>query len=236
MPFTNLWDTTQPPDTQLANLLGQDIRSLKLDIQQRMGAQSGTLAARWNPLLDVQPANWTGVLYFATDTNQVFQWSGAAWVDITTLIIGQRPLVVIRDSTAHAHTGTVTEDTIYTVPVAAGALGTVGVFRGSLAFGETARAGVAPVIKIRYGGNLCVSLQPSASFLNPGIVYFEIGNKGVTNSQGTSGIYLQTTATPIVIGTGTITDSTLAQNITVTVQSANAGDSQAFNQFIGEIL
>lgn len=86
MPFTDVWDVTTPADSQLANLLGQDIRNLKLDIQQRMGAMSGTLATRWNPATDAQPTNWTGVLYFTTDTNQVFQWNGAAWVDVTVLI------------------------------------------------------------------------------------------------------------------------------------------------------
>lgn len=82
---TNVWDTTQPPDTQFANLLGQDIRNLKLDTQQRMGLISGTFANRWNPATDAQPANWTGLLYFATDTGQVFQWNGAAWIQVGVL-------------------------------------------------------------------------------------------------------------------------------------------------------
>ena len=79
---TNVFDNTFPPDTQLANLLGQDIRTFKLDIQERMALISGTLAGRWNPGADTQPAKWTGLLYFATDTQQLFQWSGAAWVQI----------------------------------------------------------------------------------------------------------------------------------------------------------
>lgn len=55
-----------------------------------MALLSGTLAN--------QPANMDasfggagfGVLYFATDTGQIFQWNGAAWVDVTSGIIGGR--------------------------------------------------------------------------------------------------------------------------------------------------
>lgn len=82
MPFTNVWDTTQPPDTQLANLLGQDIRNLKVDVMQRMSYISGTLLNRPTP--ETVNAIWGspsafGILYFASDTLQVFQWDGANW-------------------------------------------------------------------------------------------------------------------------------------------------------------
>lgn len=83
--FDNVWDITQPPDTQLANLLGQDIRNLKDDIMQRMSLLSGTFANRPTP--ETVNAVWGGsgfgLLYFSTDTSQIFQWSGAAWVDIS---------------------------------------------------------------------------------------------------------------------------------------------------------
>lgn len=84
--FTNPWDTTQPPDTQPANLLGQDLRNLKVDIQERMGAISGTFAARPTP--DTGNANFTGILYFTTDTAQVFRWNGATWDDVTAAVVG----------------------------------------------------------------------------------------------------------------------------------------------------
>ena len=87
MAFTDTWDVTYPPDTQTANLLGQDLRNLRLDIQQRMGAISGLSTAMPTFGADAQPANWTGLLFFATDTGQVFQWSGTAWVDVTSSLI-----------------------------------------------------------------------------------------------------------------------------------------------------
>ena len=114
MPFTDVWDVLQPQDSQLANLLGQDIRNLKLDIQQRMGVISGTLATRWDPSTDAQPANWAGVLYFTTDTNQVFRWSGSAWLDVT-FAIAALPVVVAKQTITNqaASSGTIF---LYTVP------------------------------------------------------------------------------------------------------------------------
>jgi hypothetical protein len=87
--FTDVWDITQPPDTQLANLLGQDIRNLKLDVMQRMSLLSGTFANRPTP--EVVNATWGGagygLLYFSTDTGKIYQWNGAAWTDVTSNFI-----------------------------------------------------------------------------------------------------------------------------------------------------
>lgn len=89
--FDNIWDITQPPDTQAANLLGQDIRNLKDDIMQRMSLLSGTLANRPTP--ETVSAVWGGsgfgILYFSTDTQQTFQWTGVGgWVDVTGSVGG----------------------------------------------------------------------------------------------------------------------------------------------------
>ena len=86
MPFpptpTNVWDITQPPDSQLANLLGLDIRNLKNDIMQRLSLLSGTLANRPTP--ETVNATWGGtgfgLIYFATDVGIIYQWNGSAWV------------------------------------------------------------------------------------------------------------------------------------------------------------
>jgi hypothetical protein len=88
MPFTNIWDDTFPADTELANLIGANLRQLRLDIQQRMGAISGLSTSMPAFGSDAQPTNWTGLLYFATDTGHIFQWSGSAWVDVTTDFLG----------------------------------------------------------------------------------------------------------------------------------------------------
>lgn len=120
--FTNAWDNTQPPDTQLANQLGQDLRALRTDTQQRLSLLSGTLAN--------QPANMDaifggagfGMMYFATDTNQVFQWTGVAWVDITSMFsvlsggLGQSRVVATSNQLGLSAPSTPGAVTIYAVP------------------------------------------------------------------------------------------------------------------------
>lgn len=93
MAFTRDWDETFPPDTQAANLLGQDIRDFKTDIRERVAALSGTIANR--PAVGDMITGWgayggNGMLYFSTDEGKVYQWSGAAWVDVTTSIGSSR--------------------------------------------------------------------------------------------------------------------------------------------------
>jgi hypothetical protein len=84
MGFTNTYDVTYPADTQLANLLGSDLRALALNVQQRMAAISGLDANKPNFAGDAQPANWMGILYFATDTGQAYQFNGTTWTAVTT--------------------------------------------------------------------------------------------------------------------------------------------------------
>jgi hypothetical protein len=90
--FTNVWDETQPPDTQAANLLGQDIRSLKTDIRERMIAFAAGLDA--DKPTTVGPAFGSandGVMFFATDTGQIYRFNGTTWVNITaSFFSGQR--------------------------------------------------------------------------------------------------------------------------------------------------
>jgi hypothetical protein len=81
--FTSAWDNTFPPDTQLANLLGADLRLLRVDTQQRFALQAGTFANRPSNMDATFGGVNFGILYWAIDTGQIFQWSGAAWVEIT---------------------------------------------------------------------------------------------------------------------------------------------------------
>src|SRR5882762_9182701 len=127
--FTNVWDTTFPPDTQAANLLGQDLRNFRTDVMQRMSLLSGTFANRPTP--ETVNATWGGagygLLYFSTDTGQIFQWNGAAWTDTTSSF--QAIKVVFRDNIAHVHTGDTTTDVIYTVPIIGNSMGLNGIIR-----------------------------------------------------------------------------------------------------------
>ena len=79
-----MWDNTFPPDTQLANQLGQDLRSFRLDTQQRLQLV-GTLANRPTPDAGFGHPG-IGMLYVAYDTGQFFRWDGATWQDLTAAI------------------------------------------------------------------------------------------------------------------------------------------------------
>lgn len=92
--FTNSWDNTFPPDTQAANQLGLDLRNFRVDTQQKFTSLSGTLANRpinMEAVFGGSNVNGGfGIIYLATDTSQIFQWNGATWVDITSVMVGGR--------------------------------------------------------------------------------------------------------------------------------------------------
>src|SRR3974377_2266361 len=112
MAFTNLWDQKFPPDVQLANLGAAYLRQLRVDTQQRMAAISGLDAAKPAFGSDAQPASWNGVLFFATDTGIIYQWNNPSWTNITASFV--KGNVVYKNTTPVTHTGTTTEDTIFT--------------------------------------------------------------------------------------------------------------------------
>jgi len=113
--FTNVWDTTFPPDTQLANLLGQDLRNVRTDVMQRLSLLGGTRTNRPTP--EIVNATWGGagfgLLYFSTDTGQIFQWNGEAWVDVTVSLIKG----VVASVNLTAQQATIGITTLYTPPV-----------------------------------------------------------------------------------------------------------------------
>jgi hypothetical protein len=121
--FDHVWDLTQPPDTQLLNQGALDFRSLKDDVMQRMSLLSGTLANR--PVPETVNATWGGVgfglIYFASDTGQIFQWNGAVWTDLTTLfLLAPRHFSDLTEAIVNAPGVTTTLNTVV-VPASFGA-------------------------------------------------------------------------------------------------------------------
>jgi hypothetical protein len=125
MAWTDTWDDTLPLDSSAASLLGADLRSLKLDIQQRMGAITGTSTSLPPFGSDAQPINWTGVVCFATDNGHVYRWSGSAWVDITSTFFAPQVQSVFVDGAVHTATenGTPTVMSNVTIPMGVLAIG-----------------------------------------------------------------------------------------------------------------
>jgi hypothetical protein len=84
MAFANIYDDTFPADTELANLIGANLRQIRLDVQQRMAVISGLDASKPNFAGDAQPGNWNGILFFATDTGKFYQFNNPTWTDVTS--------------------------------------------------------------------------------------------------------------------------------------------------------
>ena len=105
MAYTNVWTTAAPLDTQAANQGAVDFRATKLDVMQRIASfGAGLLASRPTPETTSASADWTGVMYWATDTKQTFRWNGSSWDDISDdlPVLTSAPLI---DSTTVTNTG-----------------------------------------------------------------------------------------------------------------------------------
>lgn len=160
--FDHVWDITTPPDTQAANLLGQDIRNLKDDIMQRISLLAGTFANRPTP--ETVNATWGGVgfglLYFATDTGVIYQWNGAAWVQVNFFGANLVSSVNLTGQVANIAT-----TTMYTVPntVPSGTMYTV---QGYLA---GVGAGTMPGLTVQFTENDLNTVQNVLSFIPAGV-------------------------------------------------------------------
>lgn len=118
MAFTRNWDESFPPDTQPANLLGQDIRDFKEDIRERVAAISGDFTDR--PAVGDMITGWgaysgNGMLYFATDTGAIYQWDGAAWVEVTNFF-SVHP-AGFNNITLAGQSGSIATTLLYAVPI-----------------------------------------------------------------------------------------------------------------------
>lgn len=137
--FDRAWDETFPPDTQLANLLGQDIRNFKTDIRERLSLLSGTFANRPSNMDAIYGGAGFGILYFSTDTQQLFQWNGAAWVQIP--FTGS----VVASVNLTAQAAAIATTTLYAVP-------TSGIYRVS-ADSIITQVGTGGIISMVIGWN-----------------------------------------------------------------------------------
>jgi hypothetical protein len=189
MPFTNVWDDTQPQDTQLAKLLGQDLRNFRVDTQQRMAAISGLDASKPAFGSDAQPASWNGILFFATDTLSIYQFNNPNWVKVGSLASG--PVLIFSSSAQIAHTGTTSDDPIYTTTIPA--LATVnGKLRIKIGWRIQAQNNAGPAImRLSINGVGLALASPQAlnpSFLPLGVVTEVLVSN--INSPGTQAVVI----------------------------------------------
>jgi hypothetical protein len=229
----HVWDITTPADTQLANLGAADFRNLKDDVMQRMSLLSGTFANRPTP--ETVNATWGGsgfgLLYFSTDTKQVFQWNGSAWVDISaSLPSGSGVSSSLLLSTFPGQTNApadITQDTIWDYVLPANTLGASGGFKVVLNVTTSVSGGNAIFVWVSFGGTKYQVVLDN----NPGTashVEFWVLNK-TTTTQGISFVTTkQAGANQVSITSAGIVDTTVNQHISVFCQKTLAGDTAAF--------
>lgn len=231
MAYTNVWTTAAPLDTQAANQGAVDFRATKLDVMQRIASfGAGLLAARPTPEVTSANADWTGVMYWATDTRQTFRWSGAAWVDISTNVGGRALKTFGGITPAPVDT---TLDTIYDYILPANTLGATGGFK--VTFYASFAVTVQTDIWVSFAGlNVLIN-----HFAPPGFnIYVEFDLVNITSaSQSISYTYIVNGAvshvsTPIVTGLNTAVD----QHISVLCQKMTAGDVTNFASGIIALL
>lgn len=178
MAFTHAWDNTQPPDTQAAKLLGQDIRDLKTDIQERLSQfWSGPVATRPTPEAAFGTAN-IGVLFFATDEGKTYRWTGAAWTLVNCNF-------TFSDLTIAAITGDNTERTANTITIPANYL-TAGMWLSVYTLIDTGAAGNSTT-KVYFGGTVLFSnigAAPITFFVRADMFLTSVGAGGKYNIGG----------------------------------------------------
>lgn len=254
MAFSNIWDTTFPPDTQLANLLGLDLRNFRLDTQQRMAAISGLDASKPNFAGDAQPANWNGVLFFASDTGQIYQFNNPGWTNITSAIL--RTATIYKSSVPVNLTGTTSLTQIFQVTVTP--VGINSRFRITLDFNQFASSGLTNTVEILFGSTIISSLSWT-SLIVQAQYQMTGGNIGVSNSQRWDAhLVIGGSGSPQLVplgfassdGFGTVNpggatsltavasaiDTTANVNVTVKAQPGANSDSLHFSGFIVEVL
>jgi len=139
------------------------------------------------------------------------------------------------DYTLHSHTGTTTEDTIWSKTIRANLLGAYSGLRVRLAYSSSVQGGAAATVRIKFGGTLVVAMSITAT--GNGFAEIVIGNRAVTNAQDIDGVYtVPGASTTSVVSSSMAVDTTADQAITITVQNGTSTDTQAFNDCVMDLI
>lgn len=125
-----------------------------------------------------------------------------------------------------AHTGTTTEDTIFTAPVRGKTLINNGYLRLQSLVNVTVQGATAGTVRLRFGGVLigAASITATGAFS----IDLLLSENGVTNQQICYMTVLSGTAVVALVRAQIAVDDTVDENLTVTFQSGATTDSQTF--------
>lgn len=136
-------------------------------------------------------------------------------------------LAVLTDFTNHINTGNTTENTIYSKVIRAGLLGSNGALAFAVQYNATAAGAGTTNVRVRFGGTATIlwSFTGVGKRRCEGWVFAPNNNALANHEEVTF-----TDAAVPSMGNGSVAvDWTIDQTMTITAQSANAGDSQTFS-------
>lgn len=136
-------------------------------------------------------------------------------------------LPIFTDYTQHAHTGTVTEDTIYTKVIRGGIIGANGGLHIRMFLSASAQGAPATTFRFRFGAVLCESDAITATSARWYEFYLWNQNAANSNRHLLRVHNLTTNALSNANGTDTF-DFSVDQTLNITVQNGTATDTQTF--------
>jgi len=151
------------------------------------------------------------------------------------VVINSQPVRVLGVSGAAVSCAADTaENTLATVTIPAGVMGTNGVLRVTTLWSYTNSAN-NKTLRINFGGTAYLSNVATTTVAVQALVM--IRNRGVTNSQVG---FTNATFSAIGTTTGTLTtssvDTTSAQSLTITGQKASAGETLTLESYLVELI
>ncbi len=141
------------------------------------------------------------------------------------------------DYTQHNHTGTVTEDTIYSKVIRGNLLGANGGLRLLLRYQPTVQGGVNSTLRVKLGATNFANIAIAAA--RAGIdcmLDIVIANRNAANAQVSPLVdAVSGTAPTVQTGAGAV-DTTVDQTLAVTIQNGAAADNQGFQLCAVELI
>lgn len=147
------------------------------------------------------------------------------------------PDLTFQDFTQHTHTGTTTEDTIYSKVIRGGMLGANGALRVTLIGHVTAQGASASTIRVRLGGNpMNNQLIASGQAGNGFELIAVISNRNSQSQQDTSDRMLIGSTVQVSNNGSPAVNTAADQTLIVTIQNGQGTDSQTLVQCLVEML
>lgn len=143
--------------------------------------------------------------------------------------------ILAQDATQTCHTGDLTDFTLKTISVAGNTIGINGALRVTAIWSRNAGGTSTNLINTKLAGTTFNLISMTTTGLSAR-TQLQLHNRGVANSQVSSGTLQSNFSSNVNAIVTTAIDTTASQDITLTGQLANTGDSVCVEAYIVEVL